>query len=340
MKKKRIKHIILILLAVLLIVVSALLFCFHIFPPIKLYFSNNAHYYDSTPDDVCIEIANGRMTLTTGKTEWIHREDHYAYAYDYGFYTTEESITKTVHLPLWRLIQIYSACDWQDFRGDAVKDVTQTFVAILEDHGYHRSSTYCWEDGYRGDPERDVITSVLAAVPERIMALPEFEYLASYQQKNVVEDSAVTASEEQAEYARSLSEWEIVDIPDIGSISLPKQLHYQEQGNLIYIMNQPEDDSIAPTPALIGIKYESSAAAQMLAYLEQINAAEPLAPSEVLSNSVTSGELRFVVDGVPKTKRFLHLASPDKNLLLIVVDERIAADIDAISLPFLEHTAE
>lgn len=182
------KTIVFILIAVLLLSAASFFLYPKLFPPIKLYFAtkfntSGVYSYDNPPISARIEIANGRMALTSGVTDYILEGDHYAYVYDYGFHTTEESVTKTIPLPLWRLIQIYSACDWRGFRGND-HDVWDdfSFVAILEDHGYHRSTVYRWNAGYPGDPERDVISSVLASIPKHIITLPEFKCLYAYRQ--------------------------------------------------------------------------------------------------------------------------------------------------------------
>lgn len=121
--------------------------------------------------------------------------------------------------------------------------------------------------------------------------------------------------------------WKEVEVPNIGSLKIPQELEYNENGDIIIFSDKKISDSSEYNIYLIGIICNQDQIDSLYKHIDENVKYEKLISSETLSNSAIIGENEYLINGETSHKFFLDIYSSNKQLYIIAIDDSVDYEI-------------
>lgn len=130
-----------------------------------------------------------------------------------------------------------------------------------------------------------------------------------------------------SECSNDYETWKEVNITEFGSLKIPQEWVYNENGDIIYFSDKKTSDSSEYNIYLIGIICNQDQIESLYKHIDENMKYEKLISSETLSNSAIIGENEYLINGKASHKFFLDLYSSNKQLHVIAVDDSVDYEI-------------
>lgn len=121
--------------------------------------------------------------------------------------------------------------------------------------------------------------------------------------------------------------WKEIDVPNVGSLKIPQEWEYNENGDIIYFSDKKTSDSSEYNIYLIGIICNQDQIESLYKHIDENMKYDKLISSETLSNSAIIGENEYLINGKTSHKFFLDLYSSNKQLYIIAIDDSVDYEI-------------
>ena len=121
--------------------------------------------------------------------------------------------------------------------------------------------------------------------------------------------------------------WKEIDVPNVGSLKIPQEWEYNENGDIIYFSDKKISDSSEYNIYFIGIICNQGQIEPLYKHIDKNMKYEKLISSETLSNSAIIGKNEYLINGKTSQKFFLDLYSSNKQLYIIAFDDYVDYEI-------------
>ena len=117
--------------------------------------------------------------------------------------------------------------------------------------------------------------------------------------------------------------WKKVEVPNVGSLKIPQEWEYSENGDIIIFSDKKISDSSEYNVYLIGIICNQDQIDSLYKHIDENMKYEKLISSETLSNSAIIGKNEYLINGETHHKFFLDIYSSSKQLYIIAIDDSV-----------------